>query len=430
MASGPAVPGAFCRDCLAPARQDERRCRNCGGPRLVDHPELHQLAIAHLDCDAFYAAIEKRDDPSLADRPVIVGGGKRGVVATACYIARIKGVRSAMPMFQALKACPDAVVIPPNMEKYAAVGAQVRALMLGLTPLVEPLSIDEAFLDLSGTEKVHKASPALTLARLQLRIEREIGITVSVGLSFNKFLAKIASDMAKPRGFSVIGRQEAIGFLGDKPVSLIWGVGKATQAALAADGIRTIGALQRMDEATLARRYGAMGLRLARLARADDRRAVEPRDEAKSISAETTFDIDIAEAAELRAILRSLSERVSRRLKKAGRAGGTVTLKLKTADFRTRTRSRQLPDPTQLADRIYQAGREMLAREADGTRYRLIGIGVADLADPTLADPADLVDTGATKRAAVEGAMDRVRGKFGNSAVELGLTFSRKRPAE
>jgi DNA polymerase-4 len=413
----------FCRDCLSPVLPGAVRCPACGSPRLARHPELSRLAIAHIDCDAFYAAVEKRDDPSLEDKPVIVGGGRRGVVTTACYIARICGVRSAMPMFEALKACPDAVVIPPDMAKYARVGREVRALMLDVTPLVEPLSIDEAFLDLSGTERLHGASPAVTLARLARRIEEEIRITVSIGLSFNKFLAKIASDLAKPRGFSVIGRAEAIEFLRDKPVSLIWGVGKALQARLAEDGIRTVGALQRMEEAALARRYGAMGIRLARLARADDRRAVEPDGEAKSVSAETTFERDIAELRALQAILRRLAEKVSRRLKQAGLAGRNVTLKLKTADFRLRTRSRQLADPTRLADRIYTAGVELLAAEADGTRYRLIGIGISEFADPRLADPADLVDHGAAKRAAAEAAIDRIRGKFGNEAVELGLVF-------
>ncbi len=421
-ATDPGVPG-FCRDCLSPAPASGIRCPTCGSPRLIRHPELHRLAIAHLDCDAFYAAIEKRDDPSLADKPVIVGGGKRGVVATACYIARIRGVHSAMPMFQALKACPDAVVIRPDFEKYAAVGREVRALMLEQTPLVEPISIDEAFMDLSGTERLHHASPALTLARLQRRIESEIGITVSVGLSFNKFLAKVASDLAKPRGFSVIGEAEAMAFLADKPVGLIWGVGKALAARLAADGIRTIGALQKIDEVELARRFGSMGLRLARLARAQDMRTVRPRGEAKSVSAETTFAEDIADAHALKAILRTLCEKVSRRLKKAGLAGLTVTLKLRTHDFRTRTRSRQLADPTRLADRIFAVGAEMLAREADDTRFRLIGIGVSEFVDPRLADPDDLVDPGAHKRAVAEAAIDSIRDRFGIDAVALGLVF-------
>jgi len=414
---------ALCLDCLARSPAGPTRCVRCGSPRLVVHPELDRLAIAHLDCDAFYAAIEKRDDPSLADRPVIIGGGRRGVVSTACYIARIHGVHSAMPMFKALKACPDAVVIPPDMEKYGKVGREVRALMLELTPQVEPISIDEAFMDLAGTERLHHAAPALSLARLALRIEREIGITVSIGLSFNKFLAKIASDLRKPRGFSVIGREEAVAFLAPKPVGLIWGVGKAMQARLAADGIRTIGALQRMPEADLARRYGSIGLRLARLSKAEDSRTVDPRGEAKSVSAETTFDEDVADPRRLQAMLRTLSEKVSRRLKQQDLAGRTVTLKLKTGDFRLRTRSRQLPDPTRLADRIFHEGGALLAKESDGTPYRLIGIGISDFADPLLADPVDLVDPGAARRAKAEAAIDAIRGRFGNKAVETGLVF-------
>ena len=414
---------AFCLDCLSPAKAQAARCPHCGSPRLVAHPELDRLAIAHLDCDAFYAAIEKRDDPALADRPVIIGGGRRGVVSTACYIARIHGVHSAMPMFQALKACPDAVVIPPNMEKYERVGREVRALMLELTPLVEPLSIDEAFMDLSGTERLHHASPSLSVARLAQRIEREIGITVSIGLSFNKFLAKIASDLRKPRGYSVIGRAEALDFLAPRPVGLLWGVGKAMQARLAAEGIRTIGALQRASGADLVRRYGAMGLRLALLSRAEDDRPVDPGGEAKSISAETTFEDDIGDFHQLAAVLRGLAEKVSRRLKQQHMAGRTVTLKLKTADFKLRTRSRQLADPTRLADRIFREGSALLARETDGTRFRLIGIGVSEFADPALADPEDLVDRDAAKRAAAEAAMDTIRDRFGKRAVETGLVF-------
>jgi DNA polymerase-4 len=300
--------------------------------------------------------------------------------------------------------------------------------MLELTPLVEPLSIDEAFMDLSGTERLHHAPPALSLARLANRIAADIGITVSIGLSFNKFLAKIASEFEKPRGFSVVGPAEAIDFLRDQPVSLIWGVGKAMQARLAADGIRTIGTLQRMDEAELGRRYGAIGLRLAQLARAEDHRKVNPSGDAKSISAETTFEADTADERTLKAILRTLSEKISRRLKGAGLAGRTVTLKLRSADFRTRTRSRQLADPTLLADRIYAVGVDLLSCEIDGTRFRLLGIGVSEFSDPRLADPADLVDPGAGKRAAAEAAIDDIRGKFGTGAVELGLVFDQSRP--
>lgn len=387
------------------------------------HAELAQLSIAHVDCDAFYASIEKRDDPSLRDKPVIVGGGKRGVVSTCCYIARINGVRSAMPMFKALKACPDAVVIKPNMDKYAKVGREVRQMMLELTPLVEPLSIDEAFLDLSGTERLHRAIPAYTLARFARRVESEIGITVSVGLAPNKFLAKIASDLDKPRGFSVVGRAEAKAFLAVRPVTTIWGVGKAFAEKLAADGIRTVGDIQGEDATALARRYGAMGLRLAKLAKGEDERRVDPTSKRKSVGAETTFDDDHADLAVLRPILRRLSEKVAARLKALDIAGRNVTLKLKTPDFRTATRSRTLADPTQLADRIFQAADDLLAREPRGAAYRLIGVAVAELEPARLADPTDLVDETATRKAAAERAMDRVRAKFGTAALETGLVF-------
>ena len=417
----------FCRDCMTPAKPGMARCHSCGSPRLVRHPELESLSIAHIDCDAFYASVEKRDRPELADRPVIIGGGKRGVVSTACYVARIHGVRSAMPMFKALDACPDAVVIKPDMEKYAHVGRQVRQMMMDLTPLVQPLSIDEAFLDLTGTEKLHKDIPARTLARFATRVETEIGITVSVGLAANKFLAKIASDLEKPRGFSVIGAAEAKGFLRDKPVSMIWGVGKAFAATLKADGITTIGQLQDMELDRLMRAYGTMGKRLHDLSRAEDSRTVHANDPMKSVSAETTFDTDLSTREELLPVLRALSEKVSARLKKSGIAGYTVVLKLKTHDFKLRTRNHRLDGPTRLADRIWRTGMHLLEKETGKDRFRLIGIGVTDLTSDERADPPDLVDTAATRRAAAEAALDKVREKFGHTSVETGATFGRSR---
>jgi DNA polymerase-4 len=416
------TPG-FCRDCLAEQKGEARRCIACGSPRLVRHRELYGLTLAHIDCDAFYASVEKRDNPELADKPVIIGGGKRGVVSTACYIARIHGVRSAMPMFKALEACPQAIVIRPDMEKYVKVGREVRALMQELTPLVQPLSIDEAFLELGGTERLHNDPPARTLAKFARRVEKEIGITVSVGLSYCKFLAKVASDLQKPRGFSVIGREEAVSFLAPRPVTTIWGVGKAFAATLEADGIRTIGQLQEMEENELMRRYGSIGQRLSRLSRGIDDRDVHLNDPAKSVSAETTFFDDISRHDDLVPILRNLSEKVSWRLKKSGIAGHTVVLKMKTADFKSRTRNRRLEDPTQLADRIFRTGIELLERETDGTKFRLIGIGLTDLCDPARADPRDLIDQHATRRAAAEAAMDKLRDKFGKNTVETGYTF-------
>lgn len=420
------TPKSLCRDCGTRSDPAVARCRACGSPRLLSHPELDQLAIAHIDCDAFYAAVEKRDNPELQDRPVIIGGGQRGVVSTCCYIARIHGVRSAMPMFKALDACPDAVVIRPDMDKYTKVGKQIRGRMTNLTPLVEPLSIDEAFLDLSGTEKLHHASPAETLVRFIRDLEAEIGISASVGLAPNKFLAKLASDLEKPRGFSVIGAAEAMDRLAGLPVGKIWGVGAVFQKKLERDGIQVIGQLQTMDPADLARRYGSIGLRLAHLSKGDDARTVKPSRGVKSISNETTFRTDISDFKTLRPILRSLSEKVSFRLKKAELAGRGITLKLKTADFKTITRARHLTDATQLADRIYATGEALLDKEANGRRFRLIGIGVSDLSDASQADPEDLLDETSERRKRAEHAVDRLRDKFGKSAVELGLIHTAK----
>lgn len=415
----------FCRDCLGVQQAMTSRCGICGSPRLLHHAELYDLSLAHIDCDAFYAAVEKRDDPTLRDKPVIIGGGKRGVVSTACYIARINGVRSAMPMFKALQACPEAVVVKPDMKKYSRVGRELRDMMRALTPLVEPISIDEAFLDLAGTQRLHGEPAALVLARFSNRIEKELGISVSVGLSYCKFLAKVASDFQKPRGYAVIGEQEALEFLSTKPVSLIWGVGKAFNATLKRDGIRLIGQLQTMEEAELMRRYGSMGQRLFRLSRGLDTRQVHSQSAAKSVSSETTFNSDLSSLDELVPVLRSLSEKVSARMKKSDVAGRTVVLKLKSQDFRLRTRNRQLPDPTQLADKIFQTGVELLRKETDGTKYRLIGIGVSDLCGPERADPPDFIDPQSTKRAVAEGAIDSLRQKFGDKAIETGYTFKK-----
>lgn len=417
---------ALCRECLSAEGGAGSRCSACGSPRLLRHPELDALAIAHVDCDAFYAAIEKRDDPSLLDRPVIIGGGKRGVVATACYIARTFGVRSAMPMFQALAACPHAVVIRPNMAKYTQVARLVRALMLELTPLVEPLSIDEAFLDLSGTERLHGAVAALSLARFVRRVEAELGITVSIGLSYCKFLAKIASDLDKPRGFALIGRAEAASFLAEKPVGLIWGVGQVMQRRLAADGYRRIADLQRAEQRDLLRRYGAEGGRLWRLARGLDDRPVSPTRETKSLSAETTFETDVADPERLQRTLFLLCEKLSARLIAQDLAGATITLKLKTGDFQLRTRARALPQPTRLAARLFDAGRDLLRKEATGARFRLIGIGASDLAPASEADQGDLADSSAIRQKATQDAVDKLRAKFGRKAVVRGLVFGER----
>jgi DNA polymerase-4 len=411
---------SFCRDCLADGADTARRCTACGSPRLVRHPEASQLTIAHIDCDAFYATIEKRDDPSIADKPVIVGGGKRGVVAACCYVARTYGIRSAMPMFEALSRCPDAVVIKPNMQKYVTAGRAVRKAMFDLTPLVEPLSIDEAFLDLTGTERLHGMSAAKVLARFAQQVERDLGITVSIGLSANKFLAKIASDMDKPRGYAVLGQNEAAAFLSPKPVGFIYGVGAVSAAKLSSDGYRLISDLQRADKTELMRRYGEEGSRLWHLARGLDQRRISADRETKSVSAETTFNADISEFRPLEQHLWDLTERVSTRLKAAQLAGTTVTLKLKSADFKIRTRARSLGHPTQLASRIFAAGKDLLKNEVGGTRYRLIGIGVSHLEDAIGQDLSDLIDR---RAAGAELAVDKLREKFGKGVVVKGLAL-------
>ncbi|MBF9234080.1 DNA polymerase IV [Microvirga alba] len=414
----------FCRDCLTFAASPlAERCTACGSPRLLRHRERDSLAIAHVDCDAFFAAVEKRDDPSLADKPVIVGGGKRGVVSTCCYVARTYGVRSAMPMFQALKACPHAVVIKPNIEKYRIAGREVRNLMLELTPLVEPVSIDEAFLDLTGTERLHHGSPALTLAKFARKVENEIGISISVGLSYNKFLAKIASDFQKPRGFSIIGRAEAPDFLGNKPVSIIPGIGASAQARLAKAGVTQIAHIRDIPLNTLFEALGRDAQRLSRLAWGEDKRVVTPERETKSVSAETTFDTDLRSFEDLEPILWRLSEKVSRRLKTAGLAGRSITLKLKDSEFRLLTRSRSGLAPTQLAARLFDPARQMLKAACDGTAFRLIGVGAADLCDAADADKGDLADQSVVKQAHMEAAIDKIRDKFGVAALQKGLAL-------
>lgn len=413
----------LCRECLyvdTTVKDHTIICPNCGSTRSKVHPELHALSIAHIDCDAFYASVEKRDDPSLRDKPVIVGGGRRGVVSAACYVSRMYGVRSAMPMFKALQACPDAVVIRPNMKKYSTVGREIRAMMQDVTPAVEPLSIDEAFLDLTGTERLHGASPATTLAKLVLRIEKEIGVTASIGLSYNKSLAKVASDLDKPRGLAAIGKAEALDFLADKPVGMIWGVGKAMRKKLLQNGIETIGQVRQLELDELIATYGSMGQRLHDFSRGLDARRVDPGDITKSISTETTFETDISDKDVLIRKLWPLCEAVARRLKAQNYAARTVTLKLKTKDFKTLSRNRTLGSPTQLAETLYRTGSSVLEKEANGRQFRLLGIGGADLVDPDDADLPDLADPDAAKRANVERAIDSVRAKLGDKAVMKG----------
>jgi DNA polymerase-4 len=415
---------AFCRDCFWQGEAAVRRCPACGSPRIVAHGELEQLSIAHMDCDAFYASVEKRDRPELRDRPVIVGGGKRGVVTTCCYIARISGVRSAMPMFKALKACPQAVVIKPDFTKYRAESRRILGMAGELTPLIQNLSLDEAWMDLSGTERLHGTPPAVTLAKLQARIEAETGLTVSIGLAPNKFLAKVASDLDKPRGFSVIG-SEAQAFLAPKPVGILPGVGPAMVASLDKAGLRTVGDLARTDVKQLAERFGSHGLRLADLARGRDTRRVNPSEERKGISAETTFNEDLSALADLEDVLAQLCEKVARHARQDGVAGRVVTLKLRTTDFKIVTRRRTIPVPTQTAKTLFAVGRELLAKEATGRPWRLIGIGIAELVEAEGAT-SDFFAGDERRALAGERTLDAIRARFGADAVTSGRILRAK----
>lgn len=415
----------LCRDCFkldsSPSAMAQTRCSACGSPRLLSHDELDQLSIAHMDCDAFFASVEKRDNPDLADKPVIIGGGRRGVVSTACYVARVRGVRSAMPMFKALALCPDAVIIRPRMEAYAEASRAIRAMMEDLTPAIEPLSLDEAFLDLTGTERLHGAPPAAMLARLVQRMETELGLSGSIGLSHNKFLAKVASDLDKPRGFAVIGEAETEAFLADKPVGLIWGVGSAGQASLEAAGIRTFADLRRWDQADLIARFGSMGLRLWHLARGEDARRVNARAPVKSISNETTFSEDTADPEILEGHLWRMAEKVSSRAKAKGIAGRVVVLKLKRADHQLITRRHALRDATQMADRVFREALGLFKVVPPGQAYRLLGVGISDLVSADEADRVgDLLDPDANRRAGAERATDDIRARFGPDAIVKG----------
>ena len=411
---------ALCRDCLTEFESGPR-CPACGRPRIVRHDELRSLSIAHMDCDAFYASVEKRETPELADKPVIIGGGRRGVVSTACYVARIRGVRSAMPMFKALDLCPDAVVLKPRMALYAEASKQIRGFMEELTPAIEPLSLDEAFLDLTGTERLHGAPPAVMLARLVKRMKDELGVTGSVGLSHNKFLAKIASDLDKPHGFSVIGKAETQEFLRPRPVRMIWGVGQAGQDALERSGIRTFEDLLRWDREGLMVRFGSMGERLWHLARGEDHRRVTRNAPVKSISNETTFHENTKDPDILDGHLWRISEKVADRAKAKGLAGRVVVLKVKRSDFKLITRRHALGDATQMADRIYRTARAMFDQLGAGVSYRLLGTGISELVPAEQADRlGDLLDPQAEKRASAERATDAIRARFGNEAIVKG----------
>jgi DNA polymerase-4 len=408
---------SICRECLWTASEVVARCGACDSRRIVAHPELDRLTIAHLDCDAFYASVEKRDRPELRDLPVIVGGGKRGVVSTACYVARLYGVGSAMPMFKALKACPEAVVIKPNFSKYVPESERIFGLVRALTPLVQTLSLDEAWIDLSGTERLNGGPAALQLVRLQKRIEDETGITVSIGLATNRFLAKVASELDKPRGFSVIGA-EAKALLAPKPVGVLPGVGPVFRKTLQSDGYATIGDLAAADPRDLIKRYGETGLRLHNLSHGRDHRAVNPERDRKGMSAETTFNEDLTAAADLEAELWPLCEKLASKARRDAVASRVIVLKLRRTDFKIVTRRVSLPDPVQTARALFAAGRDLLGPEL-GVPYRLIGIGMGEVLD-AIDGPAALFESAEARTLKTEKAIDALRARFGSAAVVAG----------
>lgn len=384
----------LCRDC---GRLDAEPyasgdlCPGCGSERLVAHGELSRLTVAHVDCDAYYASIEKRDRPELADQPLIVGGGgMRGVVTTACYVARRYGVRSAMPMVRAIQLCPDAVVIHPDMEKYQRESVRIRALMQAAAERVEQVSIDEAYLDF-GDPMARSEPPARSLARLSLQIERRVGVTVSIGLGANKMLAKLASDMKKPRGFAVIGRGDALDVIGPMAIAALPGVGPVMSRRLQELGLARVSDLWQAKEDDLIHRFGLWGRRLVALARAEDnRRVAGSRPKSVTIAAETTFESDLRRFEQIDPILGEMCAILARRLARAHLAASGLTLKLRRADRRIITRACKLYQPTARAELIWRAASLVLAAETDGTPYRLVGVTATRLVAEALADPPDL----------------------------------------
>ena len=412
-----------CRECFKTFNEKKEFCNKCYSANLVSNNEIENLNIAHVDCDAFYAAIEKRDNPKYKNFPIIIGGGKRGVVSTACYIARIKGVKSAMPMYKALKLCPDAIIIKPNMQKYKEASKVINDLMKEITPLVEPLSLDEAFLDLSGTSRLHKKIPAVLLAELSKKIQKKVGISVSIGLSYNKFLAKICSDIDKPRGFSIINRLEAQSFLKDKPVEVIWGVGNTLKNKLNNDGIRTIGQIREMDCSELIVKYGSIGSHIHKLSYAEDAREIKPFRKVKSISHETTFEKDTNDEVFLKKTLWDLCEKVSDRAKKRGLGGSTINLKIKTKDFKLISRSVTIEEPTQIAEIIFQTSKLLLFREIKKNKFRLLGVGLSNLKDSEICDLYDLINTNSNKEKNIEFAIDAIRDRYGVNLIKKGRSI-------
>ncbi|MCY3673844.1 MAG: DNA polymerase IV [Paracoccaceae bacterium] len=416
---------SLCRNCEL-MFEGEGICPECRSPRIVSHPELSLLHIAHIDCDAFFASVEKRNNPDLINKPVIIGGGHRGVVSTACYIARIKGVHSAMPMYQAMQLCPEAVVVRPRMGVYSAVSKEIVKLMKELTPRVETISVDEAFLDFSGTTLLHKTSPAQLVVKLVNRIERQVGITCSVGLSINKFLAKIASDLEKPKGFSLIGQGDIKKVLGNKPLTIIPGVGKSFQKKLEKEGLFTFFDLQKVPKEELEEKFGKFGNRLWHLSRGEDNRTTKVTRPIKSISNETTFNTDISDYKKLEGYAWRLTEKVTDRAKEKGLVGNTVTLKLKQHNHKIHTRQERLKIPTNLASQIFPVARSLLKPMVkDFAPFRLLGIGLSGLENESRnTNQSFELNPELASQKRVENVSDELRRKFGPNALRKGISLN------
>ena len=379
----------LCRDCahivenIAPHAQ---YCLECHGKRLITHQEITSLNIAHIDSDSFYAAIEKRDNPALASQPVIVGGRHRGVVAAACYIARIYGIRSAMPIALALKKCPHAVIIPPNMAKYRQVSYEMRKIFMVISDIVEPLSFDEAYLDLQHCYKDKGNYAAALLAYIANKIEYDIGITVSIGLSYNKFLAKLASDMDKPRGFFVIGQHDAKPLLATMPVNKLWGVGAVLAQKLRAQGYYHIGDIQQADAKKLQHKFGKIGAQLWQFAHGEDNRNISSSRDMKSISTEITLDDDTDDDKTIKDIIRQQAHEITNRMMRYDVGAYQFTLKFKKSDFTLITRSHTSDQPTINPEKITDIGYYLYQQMPIGQTIRLIGFGAHHFIDQQQCD--------------------------------------------
>lgn len=381
-----------------------------------------QLTILHIDMDAFYASVEQRDHPELRGQPVIVGWlGRRGVVCAASYEARPYGVRSAMPMSTARRLCPHGVFLPVRMKHYAHISQQIRNIFFAFTPLVEPLSLDEAFLDVHGCEGLFGTAAEIA-RRIKEQIKAETGLTASVGVAPNKFLAKLASDHGKPDGFVVLPSDQVAAFLAPLPVGRIWGVGAKGEKRLHKMGINTIGQLAALSESVLFDHFGEGGRHIWQLAQGRDDRAVLSDREAKSISTETTFAHDVADRAVLRTWLLDLVDHLAARLRQHKLHARTVELKIRSSDFHTWTRCQALPEATNLTDVLWQAALSLLDRSLsrDMLPLRLLGVGAARLASAG-AIQGQLFDTELRgRRIALDQTIDTIRGQFGQGAIQRG----------